>query len=106
MPLYMRIPKRGFHNKFADVVKAVNLSELNEVFKSGDDVTLERLKESGLASGRFDELKILGNGELTKKLKIFSGQIRVHRQLVRSLSMPVSAHMRTVIKRSAPNLMI
>jgi large subunit ribosomal protein L15 len=69
-PVARRVPKRGFHNKFADVIKAVNLGELDEVFKAGEDVTLERLKESGLASGRFDELKILGNGELTKKLKI------------------------------------
>ena len=46
------------------------MGDLEQVFKAGEDVTLDRLRDSGLANGRFDELKILGNGELTKKLKI------------------------------------
>ncbi|HVU90370.1 MAG TPA: 50S ribosomal protein L15 [Pirellulales bacterium] len=69
-PVARRVPKRGFHNKFAQVIKALNLSVLNDSFEAGEEVTLDRLRSAGLVSGRFDELKILGNGELTKKLKI------------------------------------
>ena len=69
-PASRRVPKRGFNNRFALVIKAVNISALNEAFKSGDHVTLDKLRTLGLAAGRFDQLKILGNGELTKKLKI------------------------------------
>jgi large subunit ribosomal protein L15 len=69
-PVARRIPKRGFNNRFALVVKSINVGALNETFASGDEVTIERLRESGLASGRFDVLKILGDGEVTKKLKI------------------------------------
>jgi len=69
-PVSRRVPKRGFNNRFALVVKAINVSALNELFKSGDEVTVESLRGTGLANGRFDVLKILGNGELTKKLKI------------------------------------
>jgi large subunit ribosomal protein L15 len=70
LPVYRRVPKRGFHNKFAPVVKAINLGQLNEVYKSGDEVTLESLKEHTFGKGRYDFVKILGDGELTKKLKI------------------------------------
>ena len=69
-PVARRVPKRGFHNRFALVVKSINVGALNETFTSGDEVTIDRLRESGLASGRFDVLKILGDGEITKKLKI------------------------------------
>jgi large subunit ribosomal protein L15 len=70
MPLVRRIPKRGFHNRFAAEVAVVNVGELNEAFKAGDDVTPETLAAASLVQGRFDELKILGNGELKKKLKV------------------------------------
>ena len=69
-PLIRRIPKRGFHNAFAKTVAAVNVGDLEDAFKSGDEVTPESLREKDLAKGRYDELKILGDGELTKKLKI------------------------------------
>jgi len=69
-PAARRIPKRGFNNRWALVVKAINIGALSDAFKSGDHVTVDSLREVGLASGRFDVLKILGNGELTKKLKI------------------------------------
>ncbi len=69
-PVARRVPKRGFHNKFAQVIKTVNVGDLNDSFETGEEVTLDRLRSSGLASGRFDELKILGNGALTKKLKV------------------------------------
>jgi large subunit ribosomal protein L15 len=69
-PLIRRIPKRGFHNAFAKSVAAVNVGELEEAYASGDEVTPESLREKDLAKGRYDELKILGDGELTKKLKV------------------------------------
>ncbi len=76
-PLIRRIPKRGFHNAFAKLVKAVNVGDLNDSYADGDEVTLDSLRVKDLAKGRYDELKILGSGELTKKLKIaahrFSG---------------------------------
>ena len=70
MPLVRRIPKRGFHNRFALTVAIVNLGDLQERFDDGAEVTPESLRETNLANGRYDLLKVLGNGELTKKLKI------------------------------------
>jgi large subunit ribosomal protein L15 len=69
-PLIRRIPKRGFHNAWAKTVVSVNVGELDSVFKSGETVSIETLRAKHLARGRFDEIKILGNGELTKKLKV------------------------------------
>ncbi|MDA7978764.1 MAG: 50S ribosomal protein L15 [Pirellulales bacterium] len=70
MPLARRIPKRGFTNSFARTVHAVNVADLNERFENGDEVTIATLRERNLAKRRFDELKILGDGELAKKLKV------------------------------------
>jgi large subunit ribosomal protein L15 len=70
MPLVRRIPKRGFHNRWAKTVVVVNVGELNDAFVAGDQVTPESLAASNLVKGRFDELKILGDGELSKKLKV------------------------------------
>jgi large subunit ribosomal protein L15 len=70
MPLARRVPKRGFHNAHAFTIQAVNLGALDKVFKDGDEVNLEALQAKNLCKGRFDQLKILGDGELTKKLKI------------------------------------
>jgi large subunit ribosomal protein L15 len=69
-PLIRRIPKRGFHNAFAKSIAVVNLGDINDAFPAGTNVTLEVLQTKNLAKGRFDQLKILGDGELTKKLKI------------------------------------
>ena len=70
MPLYMRLPKRGFNNyEFADKYAEVNVSELN-IFEDGTVVTLDLLKSSGLAKKIIDGVAILGNGELTKKLTV------------------------------------
>ncbi|MEO8493441.1 MAG: 50S ribosomal protein L15 [Planctomycetota bacterium] len=69
-PLVRRIPKRGFNNKFAVDVAVVNLGDLDSAFNAGDEVTLELLREKDLAKSRYDILKILGDGELTKKLKV------------------------------------
>lgn len=70
-PLVRMVPKRGFNNKaFASKIVAVNVGDLEELFNAGEEVTLEALKNKNLARGRYDELKILGEGELTKKLTI------------------------------------
>lgn len=71
MPLARLIAKRGFsNNRFADKVLALNVSLLEERFDGGDEVSPETLAERGLAKGKFDAIKILGNGELTKKLTV------------------------------------
>jgi len=70
MPLYMRLPKRGFNNfEFATKYTEVNVSSLN-MFDDGTVVTKELLKSSGLAKKIIDGVVILGNGELTKKLTV------------------------------------
>lgn len=70
-PLFRRIAKRGFNNKaFADVVAIINVATLEEMFEKGDTVDLQTLQAKGLAKGRFDLLKILGQGELSKSLTV------------------------------------
>jgi large subunit ribosomal protein L15 len=68
-PLYRRLPKRGFHNKFRKEYAIVNLEDLNG-FAAGTEVTPELLIESGLVKAPKDGIKILGNGELTVKLTV------------------------------------
>jgi large subunit ribosomal protein L15 len=70
MPLIRRIPKRGFNNRWAKQIAIVNIGDLGDYFQDGDSVTPEALAGHNLAKRRCDELKVLGNGELTKKLKI------------------------------------
>jgi large subunit ribosomal protein L15 len=70
MPLVRRVPKRGFNNRFALTVATVNVSDLEQAFDAGAEVNPETLQEKSLAKRRFDVLKILGDGELTKKLKV------------------------------------
>jgi large subunit ribosomal protein L15 len=65
-----RIPKRGFTNKWAVTVFAVNVGRLNDVFDNGAEVTLDVLSAKNIAKGTFDEVKILGDGEITKKLTV------------------------------------
>ncbi len=70
-PLFMRVAKRGFSNNYFRLkVAVVNLSTLEEVFESGAVVTPEEIIAKGLTNGKFDIIKILGNGELTKKLTV------------------------------------
>ena len=75
MPLMRRLPKRGFTNIFSKEYAIVNVSDLNR-FNDGDVVELATLMECGLVGKALDGLKILGNGEIEKKLtvkaKIFS----------------------------------
>lgn len=70
MPMVRRIPKRGFTNRYASDVFAVNVGQLAEAFNDGDEVTLEVMSAKNVAKGSFDEVKILGDGELTKKLTV------------------------------------
>ena len=70
MPVIRRIPKRGFNNRWALVVKSINIGQLEANFADGEEVSPRILAEKHLVRGRYDELKILGNGQLTKKLKI------------------------------------
>ena len=69
IPLYRKLPKRGFHNKFATNYAIVNVSALN-VFEDGAVVTTEALLEKRIIRKTLDGLKVLGNGELTKKLTV------------------------------------
>lgn len=68
-PLYRRIPKRGFKNHFAVEYACVNVSDL-EMFDNDTVVTIDLLMEKGLVSKELDGLKVLGNGNLTKKLTV------------------------------------
>ena len=69
MPLYRRLPKRGFNNRNTKDIVAINVSVLNR-FEDGAEVTLESLLASGAVSRLGDGVKILGNGELSKKLTV------------------------------------
>ena len=69
MPLYRRLPKRGFKNRNRLDIESVNIGAL-EVFDDGAEVTIEALIEKGLIGDTFDGVKVLGNGTLTKKLTV------------------------------------
>ncbi len=69
MPLYRRIPKRGFTNIFKKEYAIVNINDL-DVFENGTEVTPELLKEAGLVKDEKDGIKILGKGEITKQLTV------------------------------------
>ncbi|MFI0434217.1 MAG: 50S ribosomal protein L15 [Parachlamydiaceae bacterium] len=74
MPLFMKIPIRGFNNaQFRRQYDVINLEQLNDVFQDGETVNLETLRDRGFISGPSNGVKLLGNGELTKKVNI-----RVH----------------------------
>ena len=69
MPLYRRIPKRGFTCRNSKNIVGINMSAL-EVFDNGTDVTVETLIDKGIVKNPRDGVKILGGGELTKKLNV------------------------------------
>jgi len=77
MPLHRRVPKRGFHNPFRVEYAVVNLDTLAEVFEAGSAVTPELLRERGLVRQSRAKIKVLGRGDITKKLSVqahkFSG---------------------------------
>lgn len=71
MPINRRLPKRGFNNvRFADKVVVVNTAHLQKFFEEGDTVNEETLRAKGLVKGAFDQIKVLGNGDLGKKLTV------------------------------------
>ena len=70
MPLQRRIPKRGFVNIFAKEIAIVNLSAIDEKFADGAVVDVEALIEAGLVKKALDGVKVLGNGEISKKLTV------------------------------------
>lgn len=71
MPIYRRLPKKGFNNvAFALQWATLNVSTLDEVFEDGAEVNEVTLREAKLVKGRWDGVKILGNGEITKKLNV------------------------------------
>lgn len=69
MPLYRRIPKRGFTNRNSKEIVAINVDAL-ERFENGSEVTIQDLLDSKVIKNVYDGVKILGNGELTKKLTV------------------------------------
>ena len=77
MPLHRRVPKRGFHNPFRVEYAVVNLDTLGEVFEEGSAVTPDVLRERGLVRDARARIKVLGRGDLAKKLTVqahkFSG---------------------------------
>jgi len=71
MPLHRRLPKKGFNNaQFTTTYAPINVSTLNERFEDGATVNDETLIAAGLLSGQYDGVKILGNGDITKKLTV------------------------------------
>ena len=70
MPLFRRIPKRGFTDPNSKVITGINVSVLEDRYNAGDEVTLESLLEKKIVRKVNDGVKILGNGELTKKLTV------------------------------------
>ena len=70
MQMFRRIPKRGFFNKWGLKVGLINVSDLEANFEAGEEVNSETLRAKDLAKYRYDILKVLGDGELTKSLKV------------------------------------
>ncbi|MFT4547783.1 MAG: large subunit ribosomal protein L15 [Pseudoalteromonas tetraodonis] len=76
MPIFRRLPKKGFSNvRFAKVYAIANITDLEARFDDGATVNEESLRAAGLISGRYDRVKILGNGEITKKLTIEADKV-------------------------------
>ena len=69
MPLYRRVPKRGFTNIFKTEFSVLNVSDLEKAFEAGTVVDADALREAGLVKGR-KKIKVLGNGDLSKKLTV------------------------------------
>lgn len=70
MPITRRLPKRGFTNIFGKEYQVINVSDLEERFETGDEVTIEALFACGLINKVKDGVKLLGDGELTKPLTV------------------------------------
>jgi large subunit ribosomal protein L15 len=71
MPLFRRLPKRGFNQAaFRDAIGTINLDDLEKRFEAGASVNEASLREAGLLRGRLDAIKLLGRGEITKRLTV------------------------------------
>ncbi|MCQ2480501.1 MAG: 50S ribosomal protein L15 [Clostridia bacterium] len=70
MPLQRRIPKRGFNNIFGTEMAIVNVATLDKYYEDGATVTVENLLEKGILSKSMDGVKVLGQGEISKKLTV------------------------------------
>jgi len=78
MPLYRRLPKRGFNNaRFKKIYAVINVGQLDEVFEDGSLINEEALRSQGIVKGRYDGIKILGSGNLSKKLNISVDKISI-----------------------------
>lgn len=76
MPLHRRLPKKGFSNvQFREKIAIVNVSQLNQKFEDGATVNEKTLREAGLVSGRCDAIKILGQGDLERKLTVVTDAV-------------------------------
>ena len=76
MPLYRRLPKRGFNNKqFKDFYAVVNVATLESLFEDGAKIDESSLRDAGVVKGRYDGLKILGTGTLNKKFNITADKV-------------------------------
>lgn len=71
MPLQRRVPKRGFNNIFAKKYAVINISDLAK-FRSGAKVDAAALKKAGIIKKTYDGVKVLGNGEMTKKMTVIA----------------------------------
>ncbi len=97
MPLYRRIPKRGFQCINSKDIVAINVGLLNSVFESGDVITVEALQSKGLVSHPGDGVKILGNGEVTKKFTVQLPEIKGNK----TPNEKKNAHRKQVFSKSA-----
>jgi large subunit ribosomal protein L15 len=76
MPLYRRLPKRGFNNaRFKKYYAVINVGTLEEIFDDGSTVNEEALRDAGLIKGQYAGLKILGQGEVKKKFTIEADRV-------------------------------
>ena len=76
MPLHRRLPKKGFSNvQFREKIAIVNVSQLNQKFEDGATVNEKALREAGLVTGRCDAIKILGQGDLERKLTVVTDAV-------------------------------
>lgn len=76
MPMHRRLPKKGFNNTaFQDFIEVVNVGELNEAFQDGAVINEAALREVGLVSRKADVIKILGTGDLARKLTIQGAKV-------------------------------
>lgn len=76
MPMHRRLPKKGFNNAlFQDAIEVVNVGDLNELFQDGAVINEAALREAGLVSRGCDVIKILGTGDLSRKLTIQGAKV-------------------------------